>query len=88
MAKLNQEQAVIRIPNPDKKGDELTNRDGGDLGEYIEHGVAVDVDDVVAERPVVVSEEVNRVHALDLAEVKCWQCKDRYVASMILLIDG
>ena len=48
----------------------------GDLGEDIEHRVAVNVDDVVAEGPVVVSEEVNRVHALDLAEVKCWLSKD------------
>ena len=47
----------------------ITYGHGGDLSEYIEHHVAVNIHDVVTQRLLVISEEVDRVHRLDPGEV-------------------
>jgi hypothetical protein len=45
----------------------FTDGDRGDLRVDVQHHVPVHVHDVVAQRALVVHEEVDRVHALDLA---------------------
>ena len=47
----------------------ITYGHGGDLSEDIEHHVAVNIYDVVTQRLLVISEEVDRVHRLDPGEV-------------------
>ena len=47
----------------------ITYGHGGDLSEHIEHDVAVNIHDVVTQRLLVISEEVDRVHRLDPGEV-------------------
>ncbi len=47
----------------------LTQGQRRNAGEDVQHGVAVSVDDVVALAPVVVDEEGDGLHGLDLVQV-------------------